>query len=194
MRVVRVPSSLVCFCLAAWRFHCQEVHAFSPLAASTTTTTTITSSTCVRLSRTDKKLAHTCTHTTLLNATPKSGRHGPLASQLVVGVEAQKMVAALFVAGALWAAPAATSQWQAPFPGLGTVNLNPIATVASAKEMASGSGSRVNKDPESLLRYGLPINNKEVSTDLYCTVRVMSDALLYCTENNNDNYVLSCAM
>jgi hypothetical protein len=33
---------------------------------------------------------------------------------------------------------------------------------ASAKEMASGSGSRVNKDPESLLRYGLPIQSKEV--------------------------------
>lgn len=34
--------------------------------------------------------------------------------------------------------------------------------VVNAKEMASGTGSRVNKDPESLLRYGLPINNKEV--------------------------------
>lgn len=33
---------------------------------------------------------------------------------------------------------------------------------ASASEMASASGSRVNKDPESLLRYGLPIDNKEV--------------------------------
>jgi hypothetical protein len=33
---------------------------------------------------------------------------------------------------------------------------------AFAKEMASGSGSRVNKDPESLLRLGLPIANKEV--------------------------------
>jgi hypothetical protein len=33
---------------------------------------------------------------------------------------------------------------------------------AVAKEMASGSGSRVNKDPESLLRLGLPIKNKEV--------------------------------
>lgn len=32
----------------------------------------------------------------------------------------------------------------------------------SAKEMASGSGSRVNKDAESLLRLGLPIKNKEV--------------------------------
>jgi hypothetical protein len=36
---------------------------------------------------------------------------------------------------------------------------------ASAKEMASGSGSRVNKDPESLLRYGLPIQSKEVRAD-----------------------------
>jgi hypothetical protein len=32
-----------------------------------------------------------------------------------------------------------------------------------AKEMASGSGSRVNKDAESLLRLGLPIKDKEVS-------------------------------
>jgi hypothetical protein len=38
-----------------------------------------------------------------------------------------------------------------------------VAMTANAKEMASGSGSRVNKDPESLLRYGLPISNKEVS-------------------------------
>ena len=35
--------------------------------------------------------------------------------------------------------------------------------VVSAKEMASGSGSRVNKDADSLLRYGLPIKSKEVS-------------------------------
>jgi hypothetical protein len=42
-------------------------------------------------------------------------------------------------------------------------SINPIVlNVANAKEMASGSGSRVNKDPESLLRYGLPIQNKEV--------------------------------
>jgi peptidylprolyl isomerase len=33
---------------------------------------------------------------------------------------------------------------------------------AVAKEMASGSGSRVNKDADSLLRYGLPIKNKDV--------------------------------
>jgi len=72
-----------------------------------------------------------------------------------------KAVAAAMVAGALWAAPAAI---------ITTITLPPllqqhVTMVAQAKEMASGSGSRVNKDPESLLRYGLPINNKEVSTN-----------------------------
>jgi len=33
---------------------------------------------------------------------------------------------------------------------------------ADARDKASATGSRVNKDPESLLRLGLPINNKEV--------------------------------
>jgi hypothetical protein len=37
-------------------------------------------------------------------------------------------------------------------------------TMASAVEKASGSGSRVNKDADSLLRYALPIKNKEVRT------------------------------
>ena len=48
-----------------------------------------------------------------------------------------------------------------PFPHQGGA---PVMT-AQAKEMASGTGSRVNKDAESLLRYGLPINNKEVSSE-----------------------------
>ena len=43
---------------------------------------------------------------------------------------------------------------------LGTNN-----NVANAVEKASGTGSRVNKDAESLLRLGLPIKNKEVSCD-----------------------------
>lgn len=34
--------------------------------------------------------------------------------------------------------------------------------VANAKDKASATGSRVNKDAESLLRLGLPINSKEV--------------------------------
>jgi hypothetical protein len=40
-------------------------------------------------------------------------------------------------------------------------------TMASAVEKASGSGSRVNKDADSLLRYALPIKNKEVRTPLH---------------------------
>ena len=37
--------------------------------------------------------------------------------------------------------------------------------VAGAKDKASATGSRVNKDAESLLRLGLPINSKEVCRD-----------------------------
>jgi hypothetical protein len=63
-----------------------------------------------------------------------------------------KTLAAAVFAASLWAAPAS----DLPF-------LGPQSTsTAIAKEMASGSGSRVNKDPESLLRLGLPINNNEV--------------------------------
>ena len=63
---------------------------------------------------------------------------------------------------ALWGAPTAlvsssVSDHQSMMPPM-------IEQVfaANAKEKASGSGSRVNKDAESLLRYGLPIQNKEV--------------------------------
>jgi hypothetical protein len=64
------------------------------------------------------------------------------------------------VTASLWSAPAVTSS---VFPN----------QQAMAKEMASGSGARVNKDAESLLRYGLPINNKEVRT-----LRVVTYTLL----------------
>ena len=76
---------------------------------------------------------------------------------------ATKAVAAAFLAGALWAAPAAVP------PSISQGGDVPVMMVAQAKEMASGSGSRVNKDPESLLRYGLPINNKEVSAEIHGT-------------------------
>ena len=43
-----------------------------------------------------------------------------------------------------------------------------LVTHHKTKEMASASGSRVNKDAESLLRYGLPIpKDKEVSIYYY---------------------------
>lgn len=66
------------------------------------------------------------------------------------------------LAAALWVAPATMAgPMTSHFPN--AANNDMIASsVASAKEMASGSGTRVNKDPESLLRYGLPIDNKEV--------------------------------
>jgi len=59
------------------------------------------------------------------------------------------LATSFLVTASLWSTPAITSTY---FP----------QQQAMAKEMASGSGARVNKDPESLLRYGLPINNKEV--------------------------------
>lgn len=66
------------------------------------------------------------------------------------------------LAAALWAAPATMAgPLTLNYPSASGNNVI-ASSVASAKEMASGSGTRVNKDPESLLRYGLPINNKEV--------------------------------
>lgn len=64
------------------------------------------------------------------------------------------------LATALWTAPATLAGQASHFPSFG--NDVVASSVASAKEMASGTGSRVNKDAESLLRYGLPIDNKEV--------------------------------
>ena len=63
-----------------------------------------------------------------------------------------KAVCSGLVAASIWSAPVL------PFAPIEMQN------VAVAKEMASGSGSRVNKDADSLLRYGLPIKNKEVSS------------------------------
>merc|ERR1719390_465047 len=64
------------------------------------------------------------------------------------------------LAAALWTSPAMISGHLDP----STVSQYIPSSTASAKEMASGSGTRVNKEPESLLRYGLPIKNKEVRT------------------------------
>lgn len=66
------------------------------------------------------------------------------------------------LAAALWVAPATMAGPMASNYPSSSGNNVIASSVASAKEMASGSGTRVNKDPESLLRYGLPINNKEV--------------------------------
>jgi hypothetical protein len=65
------------------------------------------------------------------------------------------------LAASLWAAPTVIAPIMANYYNSNN-NVVIASSVANAKEMASGTGTRVNKDPESLLRYGLPINNKEV--------------------------------
>lgn len=61
-----------------------------------------------------------------------------------------------FATSVMWSAPA---MMPSILPDNYSNNPN---VVAMAIEKASGSGSRVNKDADSLLRYGLPITNKEV--------------------------------
>lgn len=70
-----------------------------------------------------------------------------------------KMLVTGLVSASLWASPAAIQE--SAFGGTEGPQIFQ-SSVANAKQMASASGSRVNKDPESLLRYGLPINSKEV--------------------------------
>jgi cyclophilin family peptidyl-prolyl cis-trans isomerase len=97
--------------------------------------------------------------TDYLQATAPRNGHDDFVSILKETREyATRAVASALVAGALWAAPAATTHvvWPIHHSWFATTS------IASAKEMASASGSRVNKDAESLLRYGLPINNKEI--------------------------------
>lgn len=75
------------------------------------------------------------------------------------------------LAAAIWVAPTAMTaiiplggayyQGSLAPGGGGRTNEWVSSSIASAKEMASGSGTRVNKDPESLLRLALPINNKD---------------------------------
>lgn len=79
------------------------------------------------------------------------------------------------VKGAIASSLMAASLWASPSAFFGSVSsvTNPSensvwngirsTVVADAKEMASASGSKVNKDAESLLRYGLPIpKDKEI--------------------------------
>jgi hypothetical protein len=82
------------------------------------------------------------------SSSSNSNKNHPLSVNI-----AKALATTLLVTASLWSSPAITS----------TLPIFPNQQ-AMAKEMASGSGSRVNKDPESLLRYGLPINNKEVRT------------------------------
>jgi hypothetical protein len=81
----------------------------------------------------------------------------------------KKMLATAAMTATVWAGPtmladqAWTMEQQLTQQSTLMERLAIQSNVANAREMASGTGSRVNKDPESLLRLGLPIQNKEVS-------------------------------
>ncbi len=75
-----------------------------------------------------------------------------------------KMVATTAITVSMWGAPSLVAEHI--FSNTDGSHHQVVSSfVASAKEMASGTGSRVNKDADSLLRLGLPIQNKEVRTE-----------------------------
>lgn len=99
-----------------------------------------------------------------LNAARKS-QNEPNVVDVLESVDAtvKGALSGMALAAALWAAPATLAgPMTSHFPNVASGDGVMASSIASAKEMASGSGTRVNKDAESLLRYGLPINNKEV--------------------------------
>jgi len=109
-------------------------------------------------------------HGTQLNASNEENSPFPFSfcSFKTMQENMQGAISATLLAGAIWASPAATAfimlpqESQNPFLNEILIRTS-TSVVADAKEMASGSGSRVNKDPESLLRLGLPIpKDKEV--------------------------------
>ena len=98
---------------------------------------------------------HAPTTKTALSASPDGKHNASFQEQM------NKLFATGLVTASLWATPAMVQNIHLP-------DSQPMmfqSSVANAKQMASASGSRVNKDPESLLRYGLPINSKEVRYD-----------------------------
>lgn len=99
---------------------------------------------------------------------PIHASKGPNCNLVIDAVESidatvKGALSGMALAAALWAAPASMAgPLTSHFQSFASTNAVIASSVASAKEKASGTGTRVNKDPESLLRYGLPIDNKEV--------------------------------
>jgi len=107
------------------------------------------------------------TRTTPLNASTKPSQNENIVVDTLEAVDAtvKGAMSGMALAAALWVAPATMAgPLSSTFPDYVANNNNNmiLSSIANAKEMASGSGTRVNKDPESLLRLGLPIKNKEV--------------------------------
>ena len=96
-------------------------------------------------------------------STTSTSLHGSSSLSAPFQKHLQKAFATILVTATLWSAPAfLVSNTGDSIPSWLLLDSQKSSVTAVAKEMASGSGSRVNKDPESLLRLGLPINNKEV--------------------------------
>ena len=109
----------------------------------------------------------TQTRATPLNASTKPSQNENKVVDTLEAVDAtvKGAMSGMALAAALWVAPATMAgPLSSTFPNYVASNNNNMisSSIANAKEMASGSGTRVNKDPESLLRLGLPIKNKEV--------------------------------
>ena len=108
----------------------------------------------------------TQTRVSTLNASTKPSQNENIVVDTFEAVDAtvKGAISGMALAAALWVAPATMAgPLSSTFPNYIASNNNMISSsIANAKEMASGSGTRVNKDPESLLRLGLPIKNKEV--------------------------------
>ena len=106
----------------------------------------------------------TQTRTTPLNVSTKPSQNTVVDTLEAVDATVKGAMSGMALAAAMWVAPATMAgPLSSTFPNYIANNNNMISSsIANAKEMASGSGTRVNKDPESLLRLGLPIKNKEV--------------------------------
>lgn len=105
----------------------------------------------------------TITRTTPIYSTKPQKENNVVDALESVDATVKGALSGMALAAVLWAAPATMAgNVASTFPDVASSNDVIASSVAMAKEKASGSGTRVNKDPESLLRYGLPINNKEV--------------------------------
>lgn len=110
------------------------------------------------------------TRTTPLHASKPSQNENIVVDALeAVDATVKGAMSGMALAAALWVAPATMAgPLSSTFPNYIANNNMISSSIANAKEMASGSGTRVNKDPESLLRLGLPIKNKEVCFVYIC--------------------------
>jgi hypothetical protein len=132
--------------------------AFGPSVSSFTTP--------VRLSSSPSSLS-TIRTTTLFAEQPSSGgnnKHNINALNWSKNNPFVNLCTTAALSAFLWGSPSLVAEQALNHnvPPLVSHMLQQSSTVANAREKASGTGSRVNKDPESLLRLGLPIKSKEV--------------------------------